>query len=71
MIIDGNKLTPEEGYKYITNGDVWSEIAYLGIHDSPSNWHDTNEDPPEPPEPEEDASEEDYQEQLRRYGAEV
>ena len=45
MIIDDNKLRPSEGYKYITNGEVFSELVYLGIYDSADNWHDTNDEP--------------------------
>ena len=42
------QLQPEEGYKYITNGEVWSDLVVLGVSDSVNNWHDTNEEPPEP-----------------------
>lgn len=45
-----NYWIPGEGYAYITNGTVWSEGLYLGRSDSISNWHDTNEEPPEPQE---------------------
>lgn len=47
MIIDGNKLTPEDGYKYVTNGRFFSELVFLGRYDSVDNWHDTNDEPPE------------------------
>lgn len=43
MNIDGNKLTPGEGFKYISNGKVYSSLVYLGIYDSSNNWYDTNE----------------------------
>lgn len=46
MIVIGNKLTPDEGYKYITNGEVYSELVFLGKNDSVDNWHDTNDEPP-------------------------
>ena len=49
MIIDGNKLTPDVGFDYITNGETWSELVYLGRTDRVDNWHDTNDEPPEPP----------------------
>lgn len=33
-------LEPNEGYT-LTNGDgTFSKKVYLGIHDSPSNWHE-------------------------------
>ena len=43
-----NHWIPSEGYKYITNGTVWSDGIYLGRADDISNWHDTNEEPSEP-----------------------
>lgn len=48
MIIDGNKITPGDGYARITNGEVYSTLVYLGKNDSPTNWHDTNDEPPDP-----------------------
>lgn len=70
MIIDGNKLTPSEGYKYITNGETWSDLVFLGIYDSADNWHDTNDEPPEPePMPEDaEATAEDYEAALAEVG---
>lgn len=68
MIIDGNKLQPEEGYKYITNEEVFSTLVFLGKNDSVDNWHDTNE---EPPTPSEEATEQDYQNNLRKLGTEI
>lgn len=53
MIIDGNRIIPGEGYLYVTNGVVCSECVYLGTHDSPENWHDTNEAIQEEPSAEE------------------
>ena len=44
--VENNYWIPSEGYKYITNGEVYSEGIYLGINDSPENWHDTNDEPP-------------------------
>lgn len=67
MIIDGNKLTPSEEFKYITNGEAWSTLVFLGKHDSAENWHDTNDEPPEP-EPEEEATTEDYEAALAELG---
>ena len=46
----GNKWIPSPGYKYISNGTVWTGSIYLGSSDSIDNWHDTNEEPPEPEE---------------------
>lgn len=45
----GNKiiiLSPDDNYKYVTNGEIYSTLVYLGKHDSIENWHDTNEEPP-------------------------
>ena len=39
MIIEGNVLTADEG-KTLTNGETYSEQVYLGIYDSPENWHE-------------------------------
>lgn len=49
MIIDGNKLMPSDGFAYITNGEVYSTLVYLGNNDSSENWHDTNEAPQDEP----------------------
>lgn len=46
--VQGNKWIPAEGYKYITNGSVYTDSIYLGSRDSIDNWHDTNDEPPEP-----------------------
>lgn len=43
--VHDNYWIPSEGYKYITNGEIFSNGIYLGINDSPDNWHDTNEEP--------------------------
>lgn len=67
MNIEGNKLTPDDGYKYITNREVWSDLVYLGRTDSLDNWHDTNDEPPAP-EDEEEATVEDYENALGRFG---
>lgn len=45
-----NFWIPGEGYKYLSNGTVWSEGIYLGKADSINNWHDTNDEPPLPEE---------------------
>ncbi|MBR5342608.1 MAG: hypothetical protein IK149_01780 [Oscillospiraceae bacterium] len=52
-----NYWIPGEGFKYITNGEVFSDGIYLGKNDSIDNWHDTNDEPPAPEEeiPDEEA----------------
>lgn len=32
-------LTPDKGY-LLTNGELYSDMVFLGCNDSPSNWHD-------------------------------
>lgn len=40
-------LRADEG-KVLTNGETYSNEVYLGIHDSPENWHEiAEEDIPE------------------------
>lgn len=46
--IHDNIWVPEEGYKYISNGEVWAYEIALGKSDSIENWHDTNDEPPAP-----------------------
>lgn len=46
-------LKPSEGYKYITNGSVFSKEVILGKNDSVENWQDTNQEPPKEEEIEE------------------
>ena len=46
--IQGNLWVPSDGYKYITNGEVYTDSIYLGKNDSIDNWRDTNDEPPEP-----------------------
>lgn len=69
--IKDNQWIPSDGYKYISNGEVWSEHIYLGQNDDISHWHDTNEEPSEPPEPEEEATEQDYRDSLNRLGVDL
>jgi len=38
-------LSPDDNYKYITNGSVWSTKVFLGKNDSIDNWHDTTAEP--------------------------
>lgn len=37
--IEIRKLTPHKGMT-LTNGETFSKEVYLGINDSPSNWHE-------------------------------
>lgn len=39
MTIRDNELYADEG-KILTNGEVYASLVYLGIYDSPSNWHE-------------------------------
>lgn len=42
-------LEPDEGYT-LTNGEVYTKMAYLGVNDSPENWHEIpDEDVPSTP----------------------
>lgn len=43
--IDGI-LYPSDGYKYITDGNIFSKKVILGKNDDGANWRDTNDDPP-------------------------
>jgi len=45
--VKDNEWIPSSGYRYISNGSVWTERILLGRSDSIANWHDTNEEPPE------------------------
>jgi hypothetical protein len=36
-------LTADEG-KVLTNGEIYSTQVYLGIYDSPENWHEISAD---------------------------
>ncbi len=60
--IKNNNWQPSPGFKYLTNGSVWSESIYLGKHDSIDNWHDTND---EPPAPEEEPNNDEYKSALQ------
>lgn len=53
----GNYWIPSPGYKYISDGDVWTDGMYLGTSDNIVNWHDTNDEPPEPPAPHQEPTE--------------
>ena len=66
-----NLWLPDKGYKYISNGEIWTDSIYLGATDSVENWHDTNEEPPAPQEPDKDATSDDYESALNRLGVET
>lgn len=42
MTIQDNILTADEG-KWLTNGQTYSQKVWLGINDSPNNWHEVDE----------------------------
>lgn len=46
--VQGNRWIPSNGFKYITNGKVWSDSILLGRTDNIEHWHDTNDEPREP-----------------------
>ena len=56
--LQGNLWIPDEGYKYITNGEVYTNSIYLGKGQNINVWHDTNDEPPES-EPEDEPTVED------------
>lgn len=37
------KLTANDGY-ILTNGEVYGKEIYLGVNDSPDNWHEITEE---------------------------
>lgn len=65
MIIDGNKLTPDE-CKWLYNGEVCSDLVYLGKNANADDWAEIDhfielgEDA--------EASADDYEEALGRFG---
>ena len=42
-----NLWIPSAGYKYISNGEIWTDSLYLGNGADISEWYDTNDEPPE------------------------
>ena len=36
-------LKAREGF-YLTNGDTFAKVVYLGKNDSPDNWHEVTEE---------------------------
>lgn len=43
-----NYWIPSPGYKYLSNGEVWTDGIFLGRTDDINHWHDTNDEPPAP-----------------------
>lgn len=46
--VKDNVYIPSEGYKYITNGEVFATEIMLGRNQNINDWYDTNDEPPEP-----------------------
>lgn len=46
--LGNNVYVPDDGYKYICKNDLFATQIKLGKNDDISNWHDTNDEPPEP-----------------------
>ena len=44
--VRGNEWIPSQGYKYLSNGEIWTDSIYLGRTGRIEDWHDTNEEPP-------------------------
>ncbi len=42
-IIELRKITANDGY-VLTNGEIYSKEIYLGVNDSPDNWHEITEE---------------------------
>lgn len=69
--VEKNIWEPSEGFKYISNGDIYASQIHLNKNDNISSWHDTNDEPPAPPDPSEEATAEDYQSALNRLGVDT
>lgn len=65
MILESNKLTPEEG-KWLYNGEVCSELVYLGKNANVDDW--TEVDEYIEPTADEEATTEDYEAALAELG---
>lgn len=68
--VHDNYWIPGEGFKYLSNGVIFSEGIFLGTNDGISNWHDTNDEPPTPVE-DDDATTEDYEAALQALGVSI
>lgn len=40
-------IVPDEGYKYLTDGQSWATEVWLGDNANPNRWHSTNTEPRE------------------------
>lgn len=58
--VHDNYWIPSEGYKYLTNGEVFSDGIYLGVGRDINEWHDTNKEPHDPDIPSIEAKAEAY-----------
>lgn len=58
-------LVPDDG-KWLYNGEACSDLVYLGINDSIDNWHEVDEYIDHISD--EEASAEDYENALGRFG---
>lgn len=63
-----NYWVPSDGYKYLTNGEVYTDSIYLGKGQNINVWHDTND---EPTEPENEPTVEDYEAALSDLGVKL
>ena len=66
--VSGNLWVPSEGFKYLTNGETWTDSIYLGRNQDINCWRETND---EPPEPTEEPTEEEQSTALTRYSNEL
>ena len=53
QIGDMLRLSPSEGYGYISDDETWTDCAYMPLDGEVTKWHDTNEPPPDPEEEDE------------------
>lgn len=73
MIIDGNRVTADEGM-WLVKDNVWAKYIFLGINDAAENWREATQaeydeaHPPEPTPIEEEATAEDYEAALSEVG---
>lgn len=53
--VHDNYWIPSSGYRYLSNGETWTDSIYLGDGADINEWHDTNDEPQEPVEQDMDA----------------
>ena len=61
------KIKANDG-RVLTNGEVYGTVIYLGVNDSPDNWHEITEEEYRKILESEQATEEDYLKSLERLG---